>query len=86
MTNRKRRTPIESDDLYAPEYPEDTVSRRESSEQARQAVEAFGDAHHDELLALLWTYGDKYAQEKLEALREKFWVGLPFPPKGPSDE
>jgi hypothetical protein len=69
---------IEPSNRYLNEHPDDKASREQSSAIAVRIVDDFAKEHAEELLALLWTYGDRVAEEKLTALRELFWMDKRF--------
>jgi hypothetical protein len=64
------------------EHPEDRKLRLEAIAEAKETIGPFWRQHWREFVALVQTYADVEAAEKLEALRVQFWGVLDLP-KGP---
>jgi hypothetical protein len=59
------------------ESDEDAKMRRDSEWHAERVVDHYLDMHRGHLRALLVTYADDEAAEKLMRLREDFWGSVP---------
>ena len=70
MSKISRRTPKE--------HPEDKALRLQSEALAAEAINAFAEKHRAKLVRLIQVYSDAKAHDRLDELREKFWMSLPL--------